>query len=199
MPKDNDVTLIKKYANRRLYNTGTSSYVTLEDLATMVKQEEEFVVRDARTGLDITHAVLTQIIFEQETRREQTLLSSDFLRQLIRFYGDGLQSIMPAYLEQSMAAFMHEEEKLRDVLDEAASEDEVRFIVDQTRRNAETFRDALTIAGASKSARPDHAPRDLKAVRREIDSMRERLDVIDRDIPSDRFHDAGETVSVIGK
>ncbi len=92
-------TIIKKYANRRLYHTGTSTYVTLEDLARMVKNGEDFVVTDAKTGEDITRSVLGQIIFEQEGRGDQPLLPITFLRQLIRFYGDQVQTLLPTYLE----------------------------------------------------------------------------------------------------
>ncbi|MCA0400666.1 MAG: polyhydroxyalkanoate synthesis repressor PhaR [Proteobacteria bacterium] len=104
---------IKKYANRRLYHTGTSSYVTLEDLALMVRQGEEFVVTDAKTGEDITRSVLTQIIFEQENKG-QFLLPIAFLRQLIQFYGDNMQALVPRYLEFSLGQFMAEQQKLRD-------------------------------------------------------------------------------------
>ena len=90
---------IKKYANRRLYNTGTSTYVTLEDLAAMVKAGEDFIVHDAKTGEDITRQVLAQIIFEQENKEGQSLLPIAFLRQLIRFYGDSMQMLVPRYLE----------------------------------------------------------------------------------------------------
>ena len=93
---------IKKYANRRLYNTGTSTYVTLEDLAAMVKNGEDFVVYDAKTGEEITRSVLTQIIFEQENKEGQNLLPIAFLRQLIRFYGDSMGMLVPRYLEVSI-------------------------------------------------------------------------------------------------
>jgi len=106
-------TTIKKYANRRLYHTGTSSYVTLEDLALMVRQGEDFVVLDAKSGEDITRSVLTQIIFEQENKG-QNLLPSAFLRQLIQFYGDNMQSLIPNYLEFSLERFMAEQQKIRE-------------------------------------------------------------------------------------
>lgn len=106
-------TTIKKYANRRLYHTGTSSYVTLEDLALMVRQGEDFVVVDAKSGEDITRTVLTQIIFEQEAKG-QNLLPSPFLRQLIQFYGDNMQSLVPNYLEFSLDRFIAEQQKLRE-------------------------------------------------------------------------------------
>ena len=103
MAKSEGPVTIKKYANRRLYNTGTSTYVTLEDLATMVKSGEDFAVFDAKTGEDITRSVLTQIIFEQENKEGgQNLLPINFLRQLIRFYGDSMQMLVPRYLEISI-------------------------------------------------------------------------------------------------
>ena len=103
MAKSDEPITIKKYANRRLYNTGTSTYVTLEDLAAMVKAGEDFVVYDAKTNEDITRSVLTQIIFEQENKEgAQNLLPINFLRQLIRFYGDSMQMLVPRYLEVSI-------------------------------------------------------------------------------------------------
>ncbi|MBL4894149.1 MAG: polyhydroxyalkanoate synthesis repressor PhaR [Emcibacter sp.] len=110
---DGEQIIIKKYANRRLYNTDSSCYVTLDDLAEMVKADKDFIVRDAKSGDDITHSVLTQIIFEEESKGE-TLLPTNFLRQLIAFYGDGLQQVVPGYLENSMAAFSENQEKFRE-------------------------------------------------------------------------------------
>lgn len=107
------VIVIKKYANRRLYNTATSSYVTLDHLCEMVKKGQEFTVHDAKTGDDITRSVLAQIIFEEEGKSGQNLLPIKFLRQLIRFYGDSLQGLIPSYLELSMDSFSREQEKLR--------------------------------------------------------------------------------------
>ena len=103
---------IKKYANRRLYNTETSSYVTLDDLAAMVRAERDFVVFDAKTGEDLTHSVLTQIILEQEGRG-QNLLPVNFLRQLIRFYGDSMGRLVPSYLNMSMETLAREQERFR--------------------------------------------------------------------------------------
>src|SRR6201994_842966 len=107
--------IIKKYANRRLYNTKTSTYVTLDHLAAMVKEGVEFEVRDARTGEEITRSVLTQIIFEEEAKG-QSLLPVKFLRQLIRFYGDSLQSFVPGYLDMSMEGFTKNQEQMRSRL-----------------------------------------------------------------------------------
>jgi len=107
--------VIKKYANRRLYNTGSSSYVTLDNLAEMVKAGTDFVVYDAKTSEDITRQVLTQIIFEEENASgAQNLLPIQFLRQLIRFYGDQMQSFVPSYLEASLDAFTRQQERMRE-------------------------------------------------------------------------------------
>ena len=107
-----DAIIIKKYANRRLYNTSTSSYVTLGTLCMMVKESQDFVVRDAKSGEDITRSVLTQIIFEEENKG-QNLLPIFFLRQLICFYGDSLQNMVPRYLDSTMAAFTQNQEQFR--------------------------------------------------------------------------------------
>ena len=107
--------LIKKYANRRLYNTATSSYVTLDYLCQMVKEGTKFIVQDAKTKDDITRSVLTQIIVEEESKGE-TMLPINFLRQLISFYGDRLQALVPSYLETSMEAFTHQQEAMRNSL-----------------------------------------------------------------------------------
>ncbi|HEX7761923.1 MAG TPA: polyhydroxyalkanoate synthesis repressor PhaR [Caulobacteraceae bacterium] len=107
-----DRVVIQKYANRRLYNKATSTYITLEDLSTMVKEGVDFVVYDAKTSEDITRKVLTQIIFEEESRG-QNLLPIQFLRQLIRFYGDQMQAFLPSYLELSLDSFIRQQERLR--------------------------------------------------------------------------------------
>src|SRR5262245_45554657 len=114
---DNAPITIKKYANRRLYNTATSSYVTLDHLADMVKEGAEFVVVDAKTGEEITRSVLTQIIVEQEGKGEN-LLPIKFLRQIIGFYGDSLGGLVPRYLEYSMDAFHQNESRMRNALQE---------------------------------------------------------------------------------
>src|SRR5262245_34405400 len=111
--------VIKKYANRRLYNTATSAYVTLDHLSQMVKDKTDFVVYDAKTGEDITRSVLTQIIVEEESKGGQTLLPIPFLRQLISFYGDSLQGVVPQYLEMSMTQFARNQEQMRKYLQNA--------------------------------------------------------------------------------
>jgi polyhydroxyalkanoate synthesis repressor PhaR len=112
---DKKPIVVKKYANRRLYNTASSSYVTLDDLATMIKEGADFAVYDAKTGEEITRSVLTQIIVEQE-QKGQNLLPIGFLRQLIGFYGDSMQFLVPGYLEQAMVAFSRNQEEMRDTL-----------------------------------------------------------------------------------
>lgn len=112
--KRDEPTVIKKYANRRLYDTGRSSYVTLDDLCEMVKEGHDFVVYDAKTGEDLTRQVLTQIIVDQESKEGgQNLLPIGFLRQLIGFYGDNIGSLVPNYLDHSMEAFTKNQEQLR--------------------------------------------------------------------------------------
>jgi len=111
--------VIKKYANRRLYNTATSAYVTLDHLATMVKEKTDFVVYDAKSGDDITRSVLTQIIVEEESKGGQTMLPISFLRQLISFYGDSLQGVVPQYLEMSMTQFARNQEQMRRYMQNA--------------------------------------------------------------------------------
>ena len=110
---DDGRVVIKKYANRRLYNTASSSYVTLEHLSDMVKQGVDFVVYDAKSNEDITRTVLTQIIFEEESREGQNLLPIQFLRQLIGFYGNSMQAFLPSYLELSLATFAEQQERMR--------------------------------------------------------------------------------------
>lgn len=140
---------IKKYANRRLYNTHTSAYVTLEDLARMVKEGEDFVVNDAKTGEDITHSVLTQIIFEQETKGIN-LLPINFLRQLIRFYGDSMQSLVPGYLEISLQQLTREQNRLREQMTKALGAP-YEVIDEQVRRNMELFNEALSMFAPFKT------------------------------------------------
>jgi polyhydroxyalkanoate synthesis repressor PhaR len=137
-----DVVVIKKYANRRLYNTASSSYVTLDDLSLMVKDGADFVVQDAKTGENITRQVLTQIIFEEEAKG-QNLLPVDFLRQLIRFYGDSMQAFVPSYLQFSMENLTREHERLREQMMGPAGSEMLRTMEDQARKNMVMFQDAM--------------------------------------------------------
>src|SRR3984893_18548680 len=136
---------IKKYANRRLYNTGTSTYVTLEDLADMVKRGEDFLVNDAKNGEDITRQVLVPIIFCEENKEGQSLLPIAFLRQLIRFYGDSMQMLVPRYLEVSIDSLTREQEKFRKQMAQAFGAGPFAPIEDQVRRNMEMFERAFSM------------------------------------------------------
>jgi polyhydroxyalkanoate synthesis repressor PhaR len=173
---------IKKYANRRLYNTGTSTYVTLEDLATMVKHGEDFVVYDAKTGEDITRSVLAQIIFEQENKEGQNLLPINFLRQLIRFYGDSMQMLVPRYLEVSIESLTREQEKFRQQMSQAFGVGPLGVLEDQVRRNMEMFEKAFGMfapfarqAKAAGEKTPEGAG-DIDQLKRQLDEMQKRLD-----------------------
>ena len=134
--------VIKKYANRRLYNTSTSTYVTLDDLAVMVKGGTDFLVYDAKTGEDLTRAVLAQIIFEQENKKDG-ILPVSFLRQLIQFYGDNFQAMLPAYLEMSMKTFNQQQEKWRDYMNTTVGEDKAKAFEEQIRKNMSMFEDTM--------------------------------------------------------
>jgi polyhydroxyalkanoate synthesis repressor PhaR len=160
MAKPEEPIVIKKYANRRLYNTGTSTYVTLEDLAAMVKKGEDFVVYDAKTSEDITRSVLTQIIFEQENKAGQNLLPANFLRQLIRFYGDSMQMLVPRYLEASIESFTREQEKFRQHMTQAFGTGPFAPLEEQVRRNMEMFERAFTMFApfARRDAQPTDRP-----------------------------------------
>src|SRR5580700_7468063 len=122
-----------------LYNMGTSTYVTLEDIAAMVKGGEDFIVQDAKTGEDITRQVLTQVIFEQENKEGQSMLPIAFLRQLIRFYGDSMQMLVPRYLEVSIDSLTREQEKFRSQMAQAFGVTPFGPLEDQVRRNMEMF------------------------------------------------------------
>jgi polyhydroxyalkanoate synthesis repressor PhaR len=182
---------IKKYANRRLYNTGTSTYVTLEDLAIMVKNGEDFVVYDAKSGDDITRPVLAQIIFEQEGKSGQNLLPVSFLRQLIGFYGDSMQSLVPAYLEHSIKALTENQQKFRDQF--ATTFPTFGLTEAQVAKNMDMFRQSLSLfnafvpggaAGidpakgeqtAAEKAEPE-AAEDIDDLKRELSDLQRRLD-----------------------
>ena len=135
--------VIKKYANRRLYNTATSAYVTLDHLSQMVKDKTDFVVYDAKTGDEITRSVLTQIIFEEENKGGQTLLPIPFLRQLISFYGDSLQGVVPQYLEMSMSQFARNQEQMRSYLQNAFGFNPFQQFESMGKQNMAMFEQAM--------------------------------------------------------
>ncbi|WP_201829754.1 polyhydroxyalkanoate synthesis repressor PhaR [Microvirga zambiensis] len=143
MATEKQPTVIKKYANRRLYHTGTSTYVTLEDLAGMVRKGEDFVVYDAKSGEEITRSVLAQIIFEQENKEGPNLLPVTVLRQLIRFYGDSMQALVPSYLEFSMNNLSQEQQKLREQMASAFGPGAFQAMEEQVRKNMGFFTEAM--------------------------------------------------------
>jgi polyhydroxyalkanoate synthesis repressor PhaR len=189
MNKSDNPVIIKKYANRRLYNTGTSTYVTLEDLAAMVKKGEDFAVYDAKTGEDITRSVLTQIIFEQENKEGgQNLLPITFLRQLIRFYGDSMQTLVPRFLETSIDSFTREQGKFREQMAQAFGGVGFGAMEDQVRRNMEMFERAFAMfvpfarregQAAAESDKPREKPTgggELDDMKRRLEDMQKRID-----------------------
>ena len=187
MAKSDQPTTIKKYANRRLYNTGTSTYVTLEDLAAMVKEGEDFLVYDAKTGDDITRSVLAQIIFEQENKAGQNLLPTTFLRQLIRFYGDSMQMVVPKYLEQSIDTLTREQEKFRRQLTDTFSGTPFAPLEEHVRRNMELFQQTFSMfkpfvpqrtsaLGETEKAPEPAADDNIDDLRRQMKEMQERLE-----------------------
>jgi polyhydroxyalkanoate synthesis repressor PhaR len=188
MAEDKEPITIKKYANRRLYNTGTSTYVTLEDLAAMVKKGEDFVVYDAKTGEDITRSVLAQIIFEQENKEGQSLLPITFLRQLIRFYGDSMQMLVPRYLEASIDSLTREQGKFREQMAQAFGGVGFGAMEEQVRRNMEMFEKTFAMfapfapharnTGPEKpaSSNSSSSSNDMDDLKRQLDEMQKRLD-----------------------
>jgi len=149
--------VIKKYANRRLYNTASSSYVTLEHLSEMVKQGVDFVVYDAKTNDDITRTVLTQIIFEEESRGEN-LLPIQFLRQLIGFYGNSMQAFLPSYLELSLSSFADQQERLRSQFAALAPGSGIGMYDEHIRQNLALFDRAMKMFSPFAFARPEEPP-----------------------------------------
>jgi polyhydroxyalkanoate synthesis repressor PhaR len=167
--------IIKKYANRRLYNTETSSYITLDHLAAMTREGRDFKVVDARSDEDITHNVLTQIIMEEESRGGQTMLPVSFLRQLISLYGDSMQAMVPGYLEASMDSFRRNQEQFKSAVEGAFANSPFAEIA---KRNMEMF-EAATAAfkaapGAAVAAAPP-APAPVKNKDDEIAALKAQL------------------------
>ncbi len=184
--KSAEPVTIKKYANRRLYNTGTSTYVTLEDLDNMVKSGEDFDVYDAKTGEEITRSVLVQIISEQENKEGgQNLLPINFLRQLIRFYGDSMQMLVPRYLETSIDSLTREQQKFRDQMSQAFGVSSFGPLDEQVRRNMEMFQRAFSIFTpfarregelAAPEEKPASSGNDLDELRRQLSDMQKKVD-----------------------
>jgi polyhydroxyalkanoate synthesis repressor PhaR len=195
--------VIKKYANRRLYNTDTSTYVTLDDLAAMVKSGRDFVVFDAKTGDDLTHSVLTQIIVDQEGRMSggQTLLPIPFLRQLIRFYGDGIERLVPSYLQISLDTLTKEQDRFRKAFAGAFTPaGAFEAYQEQARKNLAMFEQAMAMfspfgqvknasgkPGEEAKGKPDaptvvpQKPDEIGELKSQLAAMQAKLEQLSRD------------------
>lgn len=199
-----EAVVIKKYANRRLYNTETSTYVTLEDLAKMVRGDRDFVVYDAKNGDDLTHSVLTQIIVEQESREGgQTLLPIPFLRQLIRFYDDSIGRLVPSYLQFSLENLAKEQERLRQKFATAFTNPTAAFEVyqEQARQNMKMFEQAIAMwtqfgnqPGAAgvpppaglgpkpvEAAKPASSRDELNELKAQLSAMQQKIEKLSND------------------
>jgi len=189
---EGDRVIIKKYANRRLYNTATSSYVTLDNLSDMVREGVDFVVFDAKTGDDITRGVLAQIIFEEESRG-QNLLPIQFLRQLISFYGDSMQNLLPTYLEMSLDGFAKQQERFRSQFSQAfGAAPGIGFFDEQVSQNLAMFDRAMRMfspfsfantsanTGAAGQAAPasEPAPEAAKPETDQVRELREQMEAM---------------------
>ncbi len=186
-------TVIKKYANRRLYNTATSSYVTLDHLSEMVRAGDDFVVLDAKTNEDITRSVLAQIIFEQESRTGQNLLPVQFLRRLINFYGHQMQAFLPSYLDMSMENFASQQEQWRDQLSRAwGGKMPMDAFQNITRQNMELFERAIQMWSPFSAGAPGAAPKPavrpeaeaadpgLNELKKQLEAMQKQLDQLSK-------------------
>jgi polyhydroxyalkanoate synthesis repressor PhaR len=185
-PRGDDVVIIKKYANRRLYDTESSSYITLERLAEMVRQKRDFQVVDAKSGEDITHSVLTQIIMEEEARG-RTMLPVNFLRELIGMYGNSMHTVVPQFLEESLEAFQRNQSQLRDAMTGALSATPFAAtpFAEIARRNMELFQGAA--AAAARAPAPASGPspdpeRDAEIARlkAEVADLKAKMDKLSR-------------------
>ncbi len=191
-----DAVVIKKYANRRLYNTATSTYVTLDDLSAMVKSGTDFVVYDAKTGEEITRSVLTQIIFEEENKGTN-LLPINFLRQLIRYYGDSMQTLVPGYLEFSLENLTKEHDKIREQMLGAFTGEPFKNMEEHAKRNMAMFSDAMKLfnrfaamamnpgagtAPPKQNSGPTQAPSkdDLQAMKDQLTAMQEKINTLSK-------------------
>jgi len=183
--------VVKKYANRRLYNTATSSYVTLDDLAKLIKEGGDFTAQDAKSGEDITRSVLTQIIVEQE-QKGQNLLPTSFLRQLISFYGDSMQVLVPGYLEQAMIAFARNQEQMRKNLQATFGIFPFGQFEEMGKQNIALFERALKMLASPygrdekpAAAEPEAKQQDgedprLKRLEAQIDALKSQLEALER-------------------
>lgn len=193
MAENKTLIIVKKYANRRLYDTSQSAYITLKDLAKMVKSKIDFKVEDAKSGEDITRSILAQIIFEQENEQSGYLLPTEFLRQLISYYGDSMQSYVPSYLQFSIQSLTEAQENMRAHMQANFSDPTamMQTIQDQTRRNFAMFQKSFEMmnpfanqAAETDQQQPQHAPTkapqnnreaELNALKAQVAQMQKEL------------------------
>lgn len=172
-PQDDKIVVIKKYANRRLYDTESSSYITLERLAEMVRQKRDFQVVDAKSGEDITHNVLTQIIVDEEARGEN-MLPVNFLRQIISLYGGSMQSFVPQYLEASLEALQRNQSQMREAMTGALA---ANPFAEMAKRNMELF--TAAVPGVKPPTQEADPPKDeLAELRAQLADVQRKLDKI---------------------
>ena len=175
MAKSTGKVTIKKYANRRLYDTESSAYITLDRLAQMVREGREFEVVDAKTGEDITRQVLTQIIVDEESRGGETMLPINFLKQLIGLYGNSMQNFVPSYLEAAMDAFQRNQSAVKDAFSG-------NVFADMAKRNMTMFEDATrALSGTPKDkAQSSSASSDMDQLRAELAALQAKVDKLSR-------------------
>ena len=180
---ESDAIIIKKYANRRLYNTASSSYITLDDLALMVRENVEFQVVDAKSGDDITHSILTQIIMDEEANGGQ-MLPVSFLRQLIGMYGNSMQALMPSYLEATMANFRENQAKIREAFEKGMTSNPFTAIHETNmammRAAADVFMPGMGKPKDKASAPPAAASDELAQLREQMAAMQKKLDELSK-------------------
>ena len=174
-----ETVVIKKYANRRLYNTKSSSYITLDHLAKMTREGVDFQVLDAKTGTDITHQILTQIIMEEETVRGEQMLPVNFLRQLISMYGNSMQSLIPHYLEASMENFCANQAKLRKSFEDSLGNNPLAKLAEQNMAIFKAAATAFMPGGAAEKPAASAPPSDeLSSLREQMAEMQRKLDAL---------------------
>ncbi len=181
---EDDVAVVKKYANRRLYNTASSSYVTLDDLSKMVRDGDHFVVYDAKTGEDLTRSILTQIILEEDGKG-RNLLPINFLRQLIRYYDDSLRAFLPRYLEMSMENFSDNQEQIRQYIEGTFGKFfPINQFEDMTKRNITLFQQAATMFNPAVSERNDasSSPSPKTDISKDIQDISEQIDALQKEL-----------------
>jgi len=186
--------VVKKYANRRLYNTESSAYITLDTLADMVRKGRDFVVYDAKTGEDITRSVLTQIIVEEESKG-QNLLPTGFLRQLIGFYGNSMQAIVPRYLEQALTTFAHQQEKVRSAVQQTMGNFFPFGMEEVSRQNMTMIERAMSLFSPFYHPPDGSAPRPATTMQEELSALRDEVDSLRRQLAEAQQAAAGKTAT----